>query len=157
MLEAHFQSITIRFEEPGLNWLQTPRCRVSGSLLPTLLVSNSSRVFLCHGVAVTKSRLHWPFSSSEHPLCWPLAATVEGDKGEKSWVAEKKGDIEWAAWFSPEGWTSEACARINVFFNKDKFFHRVNWIYQQICVSHCSICHIHPYTSWYLSLKGFLH
>lgn len=45
-----------------------------------------------------------------------------GDKGKQPRVVEKKGDIEKAALLSPEGWTSETCARINAFFNKDIFF-----------------------------------
>lgn len=56
MLEAHFQSITIRFEEPGLNWLQTPCWRVSQCSLAM------GAAFLCHSLAVTKPSLLCPFS-----------------------------------------------------------------------------------------------
>lgn len=49
MLEVHFQSITIRFEELGLNWLQTPCWRLSqGSLLPTSCSLAMGAAFLCH-------------------------------------------------------------------------------------------------------------
>lgn len=46
MFEVHFQSIMIRFEGPVLNWLQTPRSRVSLPAPHPPLISSQNSTYL---------------------------------------------------------------------------------------------------------------
>lgn len=160
MLEVHFQSITIRFEKPGLNWSQTPCWRVSQAPCSPLQLVSSGAAFLCcvcNQIQPALALLPWPLSI---PSGWPLAATVESRQREAvlscreerghwiSCIAFSRGldirDIVQASMLS----------LIKIYF----FIELTKFINTCVCLIVCtSFPHPPMHMSWYLSLKGFLH